>query len=108
MTQTPELDAMIERLDGVRANATLLSGHLQSDTPNSWLPKDPDVIEFDILADLALMSWSLNTAIDFAIVAARREGLTWEQIGEKLEMSRQGAQKHHAAAVKRLARGAGK
>jgi hypothetical protein len=95
MTTTPELETLTERLKGCRANANSALRDLEriDEKPIEWL---------EFLSDMSLLVWSANQAVDMAVIAARASGMTWEAIGIQIQMTKQGAQKRHAAAVRRI------
>ncbi|MGH7227065.1 MAG: hypothetical protein ACRELF_27935 [Gemmataceae bacterium] len=94
MTATP-LVQLARRLHGIESNARISLKTIEGDAPIGWK---------ELLDDIGTLRWSIGRATDAAVIEARKGGLTWEVIGSALEMTKQGAQQYHAAAVARFAK----
>lgn len=62
------------------------------------LPSDP----LEALAELSRAGSELNALLRERVAAARRQGATWEEIGERLGMSRQAAWEYYTRDVRRI------
>jgi len=62
------------------------------------LPRDP----LEALAELSRAGSELEALLRDRVAAARRQGATWEEIGERLGMSRQAAWEYYTRDVRRI------
>ena len=62
------------------------------------LPQDP----LDALGELSRAGSELEALVRDRVAAARRQGATWEEIGERLGMTRQAAWEYYTRDVRRI------
>lgn len=90
MTVNPQLDVLREKIEAAGDLVTYLTEGTRLDavSPTDWT---------EILADLWRLQSTIASATGTAVTEARRAGRTWEDVGDCLRLTKQGAQQKYGA-----------
>lgn len=99
MTKTIEQMTDTEILEDERLNMSILLDRFTSALADPYEGREPDPSypSLDMLRDAAIIQEWLDEEVPRLVDAARKDGGSWQQIGNNLGMTRQGAQQAYGS-----------
>jgi hypothetical protein len=86
MAVNPQLDVLADKIAAAATLVEFLQGEVDAVSATGWAT---------MLGDLRRLSSTVSSATETAVTAARAGGYSWQDIGEALNMTKQGAQQRY-------------